>query len=391
MQRRDVLQLIGAGMLLPTGLLPMQMACAKAASHSGRRLILVELAGANDGLNTLVPYTNDHYHALRPVIGLGRDDIVQLDDELAMHRELEPLMSLWDKAELAWVHGLGYPRPNRSHFKSMALWETGGDGNQEGRRGWITHDLEHQYLLKSNDPHGISMDGGMNVFASDTGRWMSMSSARQIANFSAPLPKDMTLQHTSLQLVTKRMQELHQSLGSLSRKLGKVPSVKMFPGAELGRQLRSVVQLIRAGVDTPVYRVRLDGFDTHQNQPDRHAKLLRKLAASLSRLRQVLREDGEWANTVVMTYSEFGRRAAENLNNGTDHGTAAPHIVMGGMVSGGFYGQQPDLGNLLDGDPQYTMDYRALYGTLLREWFDIDNNQFANFREPRLSGLMHNT
>ena len=387
MDRRRLLKLTAAGMLLPAGVLE-QSAIAAAAKKNGRRLILVQLAGANDGLNTLVPFTNDHYYELRPVIGLSRDQLIPLSDELALHDALKPLMPLWEQGELAWVQGLGYPQPNRSHFKSIALWESGGDGQRDGRQGWITHDIEHRYSRQIYDPHGISLVGDMGLFASDTGRWMSMSSASQFAKVDAPLAKNIPGAPVHIKLVIKRMQELHHSLASMSSKLDNTPEVKKIRGGKLGEQLQQVVKLIRAGVDTPVYRVKLDGFDTHENQLGRHANLLRQLAIGLTGLKRVLVEDNEWTNTVIMTYSEFGRRAAENMNKGTDHGTAAPHLITGGAITGGLYGRQPDLAVLSDGDPAFTLDYRALYDRVLLEWFAIDDNQFNKHRQSELSGLL---
>lgn len=388
MNRRTLLKSLSAGLMLPLGLTPLQALMAANAAGQGRRLILIELTGANDGLNTLVPMTNDHYHRLRPAIGLGKKDVIDLNDEFALHRSLQPLMRLWDRGELAWVQGLGYPKPNRSHFKSIALWESGGDGLKEGRSGWLTHDIEHRIGRAVTDAHGISLKGDLSLFRSDSGRWMSLASTSQIESNSVPEPSAGKQYNTTLDLVAGKMHELHHTMDSLSGKLRKTPKMKAVSSGALGDQLTQVMRLIRSGVDTPVYRVQLGSFDTHDNQLGRHARLLRELAQAIAGFRKALTDDGEWDNTLIMTYSEFGRRAAENNAGGTDHGTAAPHLVTGGAVAGGLFGTAPDLGVLEDGDPAHTMDYRALYQQVLHSWFGIEENRFSSFANRDLNQLL---
>lgn len=388
MNRRSLLKSIAAGLTLPMCLTPLQKLMAAQGIANGRRLVLVELSGANDGLNTLVPINNDHYHRLRPSIGLNKNDVISIDDQIAFHAALKPLMRLWNKGEMAWVQGLGYPQPNRSHFASIALWETGGDGNRAGRNGWVTHDIEHRLGRTVGDAHGVSLKGDLNLFASQSGRWMSLQSTSQIESGNMALPESGKRYNETLDRVSEKMQELHFTLASLSAKIRKAPALKQLPGGGLGVQFAQVLQLIHAGIDTPVYRVQLNGFDTHDSQLRRHAKLLRQLSDAINGFSRVLQSDGEWDNTLIMTYSEFGRRAAENLSGGTDHGTAAPHLITGGRIRGGLYGTAPNLSKLIDGDLAHSTDYRSLYDRVLGDWFDIEANQFAEFSTPELQELI---
>lgn len=389
MNRRQLLRLLAVGAAAPAGLSLFNNALAQSAAKSGKRLVLVELTGANDGLNTLVPVTNDHYHKNRPTLGLGQKEVTRLDDDFSINQSLDPLMKLWDQGSMAWVHGLGYPSANRSHFKSISFWETGGDGNREGKQGWLTHDIEHRLGRTVNDAHGISMVGDMNLFRSDTGRWLSMTSPEQFLVKREPVSVKTSTVNPALKLVTERMAELEKSLYGLSSKLDQTPQSRRLPGGELGAQLQQVVRMIRAGVDTPVFRVQLGGFDTHENQNYQHRNLLKNLAQALTAFATVLQNDGEWDNTLVMTYSEFGRRATENRSGGTDHGTAAPHLLLGGAINSGLYGTPTDLGNIeFDGDPEFTMDYRALYSQVLNSWFGITQNSFMGYADQRLNSLI---
>ncbi len=357
------------------------------ANTSGRRLVLVELSGANDGLNTLVPMRDDHYHRLRPSLALTKDEVIELQDDFSVHNQLKPLLDTWQRGEMGWVHGLGYPSPNRSHFKSIALWESGGDGVSEGRQGWITHDIEHSLGRHVSDAHGISLINDMNLFNSESGRWLSMSSPEQLNVARQPIDTATAAVNPSIGLVTARMQELDSTLNLLQGKLANSPKAAKVGRGKLGAQLQQVLHLIQAGLDTPVYRVQLSGFDTHNGQLGRHNNLLGQLGHSLADFRQALMKAGEWDNTLVMTYSEFGRRASENQSGGTDHGTAAPHLLMGGQLHGGLYGTPTDLSDLVDGDPAHTMDYRSLYASVLSNWFGVNDNQFSAFEDERVRSL----
>lgn len=395
MRRRDMLGLLAATCGAP-GLVSAAARDAAAAGHAdGRRLILVELAGANDGLNTLVPWRSDDYRRLRPTLALGKDDVIPLHGDMAVHKKLAPLMPTAEAGELAFVQGLGYPRPNRSHFQSIALWERAGDGHGVKRReGWMTHAIEHRLGQRRPDVDGMSLDGGMSLFASESGRWLSAASVAQLLDGAEALSVTQTIDNAIVSRIADRFAKLDRTLAGLHAKLLDAPEVPDFETGALGDQLRRVVRFIGAGLDVPVYRVRLAGFDTHENQRNRHARLLHELATSLATFRTRLVAMGEWQSTVVMTYSEFGRRAAENASGGTDHGTAAPHLVLGGRVlggrEGGLYGDAPDLADsaLIDGDPVHTLDYRALYSRVLSGALGATDELLASHDDRRLAGLI---
>lgn len=364
---------------------------AEIADANTRRLVLVELAGANDGLNTLVPYDNDHYHQLRPTLGLGAQQVLRISENLGLNKALGSLMPLWENGSIAWIQGLGYPQANRSHFQSIAYWEKANDGRSSRRKqGWMTHSIEHRLSRPILDPHGISLSGDLSLFASDTGRWLSTNNVRQLIDGSLPDVPSGEPDHPTLDLLQGRLRTLKQTLAQMEDRLGKTADIQPFDGGGFGEQLRQVALMIAAGLDTPVYRVRLGGFDTHENQLQRHARLLQTLASGLNSFAQHLQRLSEWHNTVVMTYSEFGRRAGENRSGGTDHGTAAPHLVIGGDIQGGLYGEMPDLGTLTNGDPGFTMDYRALYHRVLVDGLGAQNHpdSLAAFADPRLAGLV---
>ena len=388
MDRRKVLSSLVAGLSLP--LAPIQL--AEAAARSGRRLILVELSGANDGLNTVVPWANDRYRSIRPSVSLDRSDLITLDDQLGLNDALSSLGPAWQAGEMAIIQGLGYPEQNRSHFKSIALWETGGDGNRAGRNGWLTEDVEA--MGSGFDAHGISLDGGMGVFASSSGLWLSFASLHHLQTLSAAnaglggTVSDSA--NPALSMLLDRGNALDSAMGQISAKiqqkgLGRHVNID---GGDLGRQAALAATLISAGVDAPVLKMKIGGFDTHENQRGDHERLLRDLGRSLAGLRSALKQSGHWDQTLILTYSEFGRRATENYSQGTDHGTAAPHLLLGVGVRGGLFGRHPDLEDLEDGDLKYTLDYRSVYQRLLAGWFGLPDNRFSGFEDASLDGLL---
>jgi len=386
MHRRQILNSLLSGLILP--LVPLKI--ASAAAKTGRRIVLIELSGANDGLNTVIPFTNDRYFELRPKLAIQKDARFNISNSLALHSALTDLGSVWERGDLAVIQGLGYPGANRSHFKSIALWETGGDGSGSGETGWLTEDIEGLGSAYDFDAHGISLDGGMGVFTSKNGVWLSMTSAEQFKRLSqTAMTAKSTSQNPALEMLLTRAAALNSSMERITNKLNtsRGRNFNMRAG-DLGRQLSLASTLIAAGIDTPVLKVKIDGFDTHEDQPWRHQRLLEDLGRAMSGFAQQMRKIGQWDSTLVLTYSEFGRRAVENSTRGTDHGTAAPHFLAGGSINGGIYGKHPSLSKLIDGDMQFTMDYRSVYDWVLSQWFEIENNRFKAYRTAELNTLV---
>ena len=384
--RRQMTRIIASGFCLP--LAPLSL--AEAAVRTGRRLVLVELSGANDGLNTVVPYRDDRYRALRPNIALSGQEILEIGGDMALHDGLRALDEAWQAGEMAIVQGLGYPEQNRSHFQSIALWETGGDGTRQGRSGWLTEDIEAGFDATALDAHGISLDGGMGVFASSDGMWLSMTSMHQLMSLERMNAQSRAESggNPAMELLLDRANSLNQSIERITERIATRGHTDFrMPYGELSQQFAIALRLIDAGVEAPVLKVRLDGFDTHDYQLWQHRNLLTQLGDGLAAFRRGLRQIGQWDNTLIMTYSEFGRRAEENASMGTDHGAAAPHFLLGGQVSGGLWGTAPNLGALNAGDLVHTLDYRSVYHAVLADWFGLPRNRFDTFQSDELSSL----
>ena len=386
MNRRDLINFLAAGIAIP--LAPIYISAA--SIKSGKRLILVELSGANDGLNTVIPIKDERYGELRPRIKIDRSKAFNLGNGLVLNSAMRSLDGALQAGDLAIMQGLGYPGQNRSHFKSIALWETGGDGTKSGKNGWLTEDIELMTGSDQLDAHGISLDGGMGIFASPSGVWLSMTSLGQFSTLQKKLviPNQTLSSNPALSFVLDRAHALNSSMQSISSKISRLRNKNLNINAgDFGKQASMAAYLIDAGISAPVLKLKIGSFDTHENQTWRHRRLLQDLSKGLSGLRRALKKSGQWENTLIMTYSEFGRRAKENESGGTDHGTAAPHFLMSGSLEGGLWGIHPDLGNLKDGDVQFTTDYRVVYDKILSDWFGLKQNRFENYRSNITDGL----
>jgi uncharacterized protein (DUF1501 family) len=386
MNRRDLINFLAAGIAIP--LAPISISAA--SIKSGKRLILVELSGANDGLNTVIPIKDERYGELRPRIKIDRSKAFNLGNGLVLNSAMRSLDGALQAGDLAIMQGLGYPGQNRSHFKSIALWETGGDGTKSGKNGWLTEDIEQMAGNDQLDAHGISLDGGMGIFASPSGVWLSMTSLWQFSTLQKKLviPNQTLSSNPALSFVLDRAHALNSSMQSISSKISRLRNKNLNINAgDFGKQASMAAYLIDAGISAPVLKLKIGSFDTHENQTWRHRRLLQDLSKGLSGLRRALIQSGHWDNTLIMTYSEFGRRAKENESGGTDHGTAAPHFLMSGSLEGGLWGIHPDLGNLTDGDVKFTTDYRVVYDKILSDWFGLDQNRFQNYRSNITNGL----
>lgn len=355
--RRDLLRF---GAALPAlGLLPRAV---HAAPPSRRTLVLVELNGGNDGLNTLVPFADPAYAALRPRLALPRDQLWRLTDALALHPALAPLQPLWAADKIAIVAGVGYPAPNRSHFRSIEIWNGATDSDAVAPNGWI----ERLRGVSGRGPvDGVVLGGPSGPLGGAGLRSVNLHNPQRFLRKAAGLSDGTrTAPNPALAHVLRVRAGAQQAAEAIRRQLTRgAPVALPFPRSKLGRQLEVAARLLASGGPLPVIKVQHSGFDTHANQAGKHARLLGQLAEALVAFRAALVAMGRWQDTLICTYAEFGRRPKENGSRGTDHGTAAPHFLLGGRVKGGLYGQQPSLTRLAGGDLAHHVDYRRLYAT----------------------------
>lgn len=369
MKRRSFLGASVAVLALPRSALAQ--AAAPLAGY-GKLLILVELKGGNDGLNTVVPYADAAYQGLRPRLALPRDQVLQLNQATGLHPALKPLMPLWDARELAIVQGVGYANPNLSHFRSIEIWDTASASEQYLGEGWLA-----RCFAATPPPHTFAADGvavggnDMGPLAGTRARVLALNDPGQfqrqarLAMPSGAVPRNAALGH-----ILKVESDIMAAAGHLA---AGVQFRTEFPKNPFGNAVRTAAQLAANGAGVAAIRLSLGGFDTHQNQAGTHARLLGELAEGIAALKSALVEAGRWDSALVMTYAEFGRRPRENDTGGTDHGTAAPHFVVGGKVRGGLYGEAPRLAELEGGNLKYAIDFKRLYATALDRWWGIDS------------------
>lgn len=375
MQRRQFLATLGAGLL--TVQLP-GLAYAVAPAGYQRLLVLVELKGGNDGLNTVIPYASADYTRLRPTLAIARDQVLQLDEQRGLHPALAPLLPLWQGGQLAIVQGVGYPDPNLSHFRSIDIWDTASHSTQTLSSGWLTRLLQ-QYpagdafasdgLILGSQTLGPLAGGARAVVlrdAADFARQARLAQAMPGQAGSSALAHVLKVEADIRRAASDigKMPAAQQAMGN-AQDPGRIPDA---PGS-FGRAVRTLLETLAGGSKVVVARLTLTGFDTHAGQAGTQQRLLAELAEGLAALQAGLAAQGRWDDTLVMSYAEFGRRPKENGNQGTDHGTVNSHVVLGGRVAGGFYGQAPQLAGVSDGNLPYAVDFRQLYATVCERWW----------------------
>ena len=395
--RRDFLRaglgsstLLACGLSVPTFLARTANALAASSARGGRVLVVLQLDGGNDGLNTVVPYGDDNYRKHRPHLQVPKNQVLRIDDRMGLHPALTGLEQLLQKEQLAIVQSVGYPNPNRSHFESMAIWHAGRLRPDANRPGWLARALDEGLSRPSGDtpalhvsdellPHALY--GGQHQVPSllDLGRFrrrLGMPEGAGATEQRTALDQVAALDRGSpgslLQFVQRSSVLSYTSSDRLEHALRGQAATARYPDNNgLGQRLRLVAQLIQAGLGTSIYYTQLGGFDTHANQQGTHFGLLREMGDALQAFLDDLSASGDARRVLVLVFSEFGRRLTENASGGTDHGTAAPVLLLGGGVRPGLHGPCPNLADLADGDPKHAIDFRRVYAALLQAWLGV--------------------
>jgi uncharacterized protein (DUF1501 family) len=370
MNRRSFLRAMAAAPLAASGA-GVAFAQANAANYRNL-LVLIELKGGNDGLNTVVPYADPTYYELRPRLAVARDQVLQLDEAAGLNPALKALLPLWQSRELAIVQGVGYPGANLSHFRSIEIWDTASKADEYLAEGWLSRAFARAPVPREFAADGVVVGGqdmgplagvGTRVIAlADTQRFL------QQARLAAPMDDRG---NAALRHIMRVERDIVQAAAGLNADHAFRTE---FPRTGFGNAVRTAAQIVASRAGVAVVRLSLNGFDTHSNQTPTHARLLQTLAEGVAALKQALVELGRWESTLVMTYAEFGRRPRQNMSGGTDHGTSSVHFLAGGKVRGGLYGAPPALTRLDgNGNLPFAIDFREVYATVLERWWGVDS------------------
>jgi uncharacterized protein (DUF1501 family) len=392
--RRDFLRLgtstlVACGGGVPAFLARSAAALAGAGTDArGRILVVVQLDGGNDGLNTVVPYADDEYRKRRPRLAVPAKGLHRIDDRIGLHPALRGFAKLLEGQQLAIVQSVGYPNPNRSHFESMAIWHAAQLKPSGEMPGWLAQALDARPTAAGGDALALHISDAV-LPAALTGCQRHVPSLSSLEQFrrrlGVPEPAGPTAQRAALDriggqprgepgslldFVQRNTVITYASSARLEGILNGRAAPTGYPDSYgLANRLKLIAQLIKAGLTTSLYYTQLGGFDTHANQLGQHDNLLREVGDSLKAFLDDLNKSGEGKRVVVLVFSEFGRRLGENASAGTDHGTAAPVFVLGPAVRSGVYGPYPNLSDLDEGgDPKHAIDFRQVYATLLDGW-----------------------
>ncbi len=368
MDRREFVKTIAA---LPLALSLPAFGRAPGASYQ-QLLVLIELKGGNDGLNTLVPYADENYYALRPRLAIARGEVLQLDERSGLHPALKPLLPLWQSGELALIQGIGYPAPNLSHFRSIEIWDTASKSDQYLDEGWLARTFRQTPAPREFAADGVVVGGhDLGPLAGSAARVIALASTERFLRQARLATPAEHATNAALRHIVRVERDIVQAAARFDA--GHAFQTA-FPRTAFGTSVRTASQVIAGRAGVAAVKLSLGSFDTHSNQAGTHARLLQTLADGMTALKQALVELGRWDDTLIMTYAEFGRRPRQNASGGTDHGTASVHFLAGGRVNGGLYGAPPALDQLDgSGNLPFAVDFRSLYATVLERWWGIDS------------------
>ena len=350
-------------------------------NSGNKKLVVIQLSGGNDGLNTIIPHYNDIYYQLRPSISIGDDEAIKIHENFSLNPGLEAIQPLYDNGEWAIINNVGYPNPDRSHFRSMDIWHTASGSDKYLQSGWIGRYLDHNCsgsgdahkALEINDELSLALKGKeYNGFV--------MNDVNTLKNsLKNPFLNDTEHQEDSngnLNYLYKVLADTRQSADYLYEKSKIYRSKVDYPLGKFSKSLKMISELINSGNDSTIYYASLSGFDTHVFQMGKQKRLLKTYAEAVSAFIEDLKQNDQMDDVLIMTFSEFGRRVKQNASNGTDHGTANNVFIMGNnLKKAGMYSSEIDLEDLDDGDLKYKVDFRSVYADIIQNWMKADSKK----------------
>ncbi len=350
-----------------------------------KKLIVIQLSGGNDGLNTIVPFENDLYYNLRPKLGIRKEEVLKINDQLGLNPKMIDFNKLYKDGLVSIVNSVGYPNPNRSHFRSMDIWHTAVDSDKYSKTGWLgrymdAHCENSHAMLELDSQSSLALHGKLrNALAIEKSDKLYKTLRDKYFRDVVETANSVDLNEDNQGYLYKTLIQTNQSAKYLSETHTVKDNNLEFPNTNLGKKLAQVSQFIRSGFSTQVYYVSHNGFDSHVNQRNSQDRLLEDYSKSVSALVQSLEKSGELDKTLILTFSEFGRRVKENGSAGTDHGKANNLFIIGkNLKKAGVYNEAPSLSKLDDGDISYKIDFRNVYSDIINEWFGKDADQIIS-------------
>jgi uncharacterized protein (DUF1501 family) len=361
---------------------------------AGKVVVIIQLSGGNDGLNTVIPVNNDIYYRERPVLGIKKAQSLLLNDDAGLHPALKTFHALYNEGNLAVLNSVGYPNPDRSHFRSMDIWQTASNADEYVYTGWLGRYLDATckacdhptQILELDDTLSLALKGDLQkgIALKDPQKLFNTTKEKYFTDLSAAYGYD-NRQEQTVDYLYKTLASTLSSASYIHESSKLKPSKFVYPSTTLGNSLKSIAGLICSDINTKVYYVSLGSFDTHAGQQNRQERLLKELDDAVKVFTDDLKKNGRFKDLLLFTFSEFGRRVAQNGSNGTDHGTANNmFIISGGLKQKGLINPLPDLSDLEDGDLKYKVDFRDVYATILKKWMNADDQMILGKRSGYL-------
>lgn len=347
-------------------------------------LVVLQLGGGNDGLNTVIPVRNDIYYRERPALSIAREKTLSMTDEAGLHPGLTSLKALYDEGNLAVLNNVGYPNPDRSHFRSMDIWQSASRSDEVLNSGWLGRYLDAECADCSRPTQVLEMDDVLSLALSgEKMKGIALRDPKRLYDTSQdPFFKEILQaglkepDEDPGSYLYKVMAETVSGADYIFQQSKLRPSATVYPNTEIGKNLKTISSLILSDINTRVYYVSLGSFDTHVGQQAKQEKLFNDLNEAIKPFTDDLKSGHRFEDVLMISFSEFGRRVTENASGGTDHGTANNmFLISGGLKNKGILNAMPDLGNLTDGDLNQQIDFKRVYATVLNKWLQADDNK----------------
>ncbi|WP_460561132.1 DUF1501 domain-containing protein [Ferruginibacter profundus] len=343
-------------------------------------VVVIQFSGGNDGLNTVIPVRNDLYYKARPKLGIEKDKSLIITDEVGLNPALECFKGLYDDGSLGILNSVGYPNPDRSHFRSMDIWHSASASNEYVNTGWIGRYLDAQCKGCDKPTQAMELDDVLSLaLKGENSKGLAFQDPQKLYNTSnGKYFKDISANHQAgeetIDYLYKTMSETISSADYIYQQSKSHPTTEVYPGTELGKDLKTIASLIFSDINTKVYYVSLGSFDTHVNQEGQQKRLFTELNDAVKAFTNDLKKNNRFNDVLMMTFSEFGRRVGQNASGGTDHGTANNmFFISGGLKQKGVLNAMPDLADLNEGDLKHKIDFKNVYATVLNKWLGADD------------------